>query len=353
MAGVEYTNIVIVTLEHNILDAKQRSNRKMDNSSHDTPNPPLQTQQEFRAEMFNNAEHSERMVLRYRAGQAIFAEAINRILDEYKLTERLQKAVQNNQKLRILQLNCAEGLFLHELARLLEERGLLKGADLFGISADVAQITTAEGYSRLSTPPRPYLNFYLHDIHQPLEDCLGLHENLKVTAPTTFDLIFSPSEALRFTKNAAKVLERLYTNNLKPGGLILLTESILIEGAEGWITPHPILAELLRPILNPIYSYNPDVVDVAEAIAGWLEELGASEVQSFKVKQAWGGYSEQGRYLLRSSIVFLNVARPQYVQGGLMTAAHFDELLGTLYREIAPQHEGFTHFITTFGRKPI
>jgi hypothetical protein len=325
----------------------------MDNASNATHNPHLQTPQEFRAEMFNSAEHSERMVLRYKAGQAIFAEAINRILDEYKLAERLQEAVQNNQKLRILQLNCAEGLFLHELARLLEERELLKGADLFGISADLTQITTAEAYSRLATPPRPYLNFYLHDIHQPLEDCLGLHEDLKVNAPTAFDFIFSPSEALRFTKNAAKILERLYTNNLKPGGLILFTESILIEGTEGWITPHPSLAELLRPILNPLHSYNPEVADVAIAIAGWLEKLGASEVQNFKIKQAWGGYSEQGRNLLRSSIVFLNIAKPQYVQAGLMTAERFDELLGTLYREIAPQHEGFTHFIPTFGRKPI
>jgi hypothetical protein len=327
-----------------------------DNTSNDTDNHlqhPLQTQQEFQAEMFNGAEHSERMVLRYKINQTIFAEAINRILDEYKLTERLQEAIQNKQKLRILQLNCSEGLFLHELARLLEERELLKGADLFGISADVAQITTAEGYSRLSTPPRPYLNFYLHDIHQPLEDCLGLHEDLKVNAPTTFDFIFAANETLRFTKNAAKVLRRLYADNLKPGGIVLLTESVLIEGSEGWVTPHPSMTELLRPVLIPLQSYNPDVADVAMAVEGWLKELGATEVQSFKVRLTWGGYSEQGRNLLRSAILFLNVAKPQYVGTGLMTAKRYDELLSTLYREIAPQHEGFTHFVTTLGRKPI
>jgi hypothetical protein len=88
------------------------------------------------------------------------------------------------------------------------------------------------------------------------------------------------------------------------------------------------------------------------AIKGWLEELGAVETQQFKVKSLYGGYSEQGRVLLRNSILFLNVARPVYVSAGLMSAERFDTLIGALYREISPEAEGYTHYVTTMGRKP-
>jgi hypothetical protein len=314
------------------------------------------TPQQYREDLFNNAEHSERIFLAYKAVQPIFAEAINRILDGYNLATRLQEAIQKGHKLRVLELNCAEGLFLHELARILEERSLLAGVELFGISGEVSQINTAEGYSRLSTPPRPYLNFYLHDIHQPLEDCLGLHEDLKASAPATFDLIFGANGTLETTKDAKEIVERLYRDNLKADGFMLFNELILAEsGPDGWEAPHPAIGELLRVGLIPLASYNPGVGEVALAVKEWLVSLGIVEpadLQQYKVKMPHGGYSEQGRNLLRSTILLLGITGPQFVSIGLLSQARFEELWATIRREIAPQHEGYTHYVITIGHKP-
>jgi hypothetical protein len=323
-------------------------------SSEVTQQPP--TPRQFREAMFNSAEHSERLFLAFKVVQPIFAEAINRILDQYSLTTRLKAAIQNGYKLRFLQLNCAEGLFLYELARILEEHNLLAGAELFGISGEVAHILTAELYSKQARPPRPYLNFYFHDIHQPLETCLGLHEAAKSDSdtPVTFDFIFGANETLVVTKDAKQILERLYKRNLKADGLMLFTELTLTEGKEGWIPPHPALGELLRLGLIPLASYNPGVEEVALAVKDWLGDLGAEKanLQQYKLKIAQGGYSEQGRLFLRNTIQFLSITGPQFVNAGLLSQARFEELWGTFRREIAPQHQGFAHYVITIGHKP-
>jgi hypothetical protein len=340
------------------------------NMNDNTTNPP-QTQEESRIGVFNNASHSERLVIAYKILQPIFDEGINRILDAYGLATRLQEAKQAGQKLRILQVNCVEGLFLHELARVLEERDLLEGADLYGISADQAQINTAEGYSRLATPPRPYLNFYLCDWHQPLENCLGLHVDLKVSAPATFDFIFAAQETLKITRNAHSVLQRLYRDNLNPNGLMLFNENKTREDpVEGWVSPHPAFTELIMPAslavrtYNPAFTelimpaslavrtYNPGVPEVGLAAMEWLKEVGAIEYLQYKTKIPLGGYTELGRNMLRNSILFFNISKPLYIASGWMSAEHFDSLLATLYREISPQHEGCNCYFTTIGRKP-
>jgi hypothetical protein len=139
----------------------------------------------------------------------MFLDAVNRILDEYGLAHKLELAKQQGVKLRILQVNCAEGLYLHELARLLEERNLLEGAELYGITEDPTQISTADVYSKMANPPRPYLNFYQHNLHQPLADCIGLHEGLRASGLVQFDWLFGANETLIVLKDAHTVLTQL------------------------------------------------------------------------------------------------------------------------------------------------
>jgi hypothetical protein len=103
-----------------------------------------QTKQQFHEFLARDATRSERLAISFSGHQRSFQESIQRILDEYGLAHKLEKAKQQGYKLRLLQISCAEGLFLHELANLLEKCGLLEGADLYGITEDPTQISTAD-----------------------------------------------------------------------------------------------------------------------------------------------------------------------------------------------------------------
>jgi hypothetical protein len=186
-----------------------------------------------------------------------------------------------------------------------------------------------------------------------LEECLGLHEGLLANAPATFDFILGASETLAIIKDARKIVEQLYQHSLKAGGLMLFTELALTEGPEGWMPPHPAMGDLLRPGLIPLASYNPGAGEVATVVQNWLEDLGATEKQQYKIKVIQGGYTEQGRFFLRNTLLFLQIAGPQFVTFGLITQQRFDELWRTIQREIAPQHVGFTHYVVTMARKPL
>jgi hypothetical protein len=111
----------------------------------------------------------------------------------------------------------------------------------------------------MANPPRPYLNFYQHNLHQPLTECLGLHEGLKANGSVQFDLLFGVNESLILLKEAHSVITQLYRDNIKPDGLICFSDIILKEGTDGWIAPHLALAELHRIGIAIVQSYNPGV----------------------------------------------------------------------------------------------
>jgi hypothetical protein len=316
------------------------------------PTTQAQTNQQFRDSILRDASQSERLALSFEGYRTIFLEAINQLLTDFGLAQKLEAAKQKGQKLRILQLNCSEGLYLHELARVLEERGLLEGADLYGITEDLAQISTAEVYSKISKPPRPYLNFYQHNLHQPLTECLGLHEDLKMSGAVQFDFIFGLNESLSLLKEAKTVLARLYQDNVKPDGLLYFIETILREGAEGWIAPHPAIAKLNKAgILVVVRSYNPGV-EVALDMVDWLREQGASPCMEFKAKTAFGGETEQGRAFLRSILLAYKIMGPQLVKAGLLEQGLYDQLMQELYQGLTPQHTGQLTFNRVIARKP-
>jgi hypothetical protein len=102
-------------------------------------------------------------------------------------------------------------------------------------------------YSKVSKPPHPYLNFYQHNSHQPLEECLGLHEDLRADGSVQFDFIFGITALSLIAYEEAKtVLSRLYLDNVKTDGLVYFTETIIKEGVDGWIAPHLAMAELFQ-----------------------------------------------------------------------------------------------------------
>jgi hypothetical protein len=311
-----------------------------------------QTNQQFRESLISNTNQSERIALSFNGHRTIFYETIQRILDEYGLAQKLEEAKQQGQKLRILQVNCAEGLYLHELARILEERDLLEGAELYGITKDPTQISTADIYSKVAKPPRPYLNFYQHNLHQPLSECLGLHEGLKASGSVQFDLLFGANETLAFLKEAKTVLTQLYLDNVKAGGLICFTEFIFKEGPEGWIAPHPALVELTRIGSSIVQSYNLGV-EVALEMMAWLRELGSEQLTESKTKVETGGQAEQGKTFLRSMLLAHKILGSSYVKAGLIEQAHYDELMRVLYQELTPQHLGQITFNIVIARKPL
>jgi hypothetical protein len=312
---------------------------------------PTQTNQQFRDSLIRDASHSERIAMSFDSHHAMFLETINHILDEdgSGLAQKLKKAKQQDVKLRLLQVNCAEGLYLHELARILEERDLLEGAELYGITEDPTQISTADVYSKVAKTPRPYLNFYQHNLHQPLAECLGLHEDLKVTGSVQFDLIFGVTEALILLKDAQLVLTRLYQDNLKPEGLICFTDSNIVEGADGWIGPHPAIADLHRAGMYILHTYNPG--PVASEMAGWLREAGANQIVEIKTRSEWGGQTEAGRLSLRAELLTLRLIGPEFVRAGLVSQAQYDQLMQVIYHELTPQHIGQLTFYTAIAKK--
>jgi hypothetical protein len=309
-----------------------------------------QTNQQFRDSLPRDASQSERIAMTFAGYRVMFLETIKQVLDNYGLAQKLEIAKQQGYRLRILQLNCAEGLFLHELARLLEERGLLEGVDLYGITEDPTQIATADEYRKLSKPPRPYLNFYLHNLHQPLEQCIGLYEELKTEGHVQFDLIFGANETLISLKDAQMVVNQLYQNNVKPGGLLFFTDFIFREGPDGWLAPHPILAETTRATALLVESYNPGV-EVALAMTEWLRELGAVEVLDFKTKIEWGGLTEIGRSFLYTNLLFVKTIGPEFVKAGLLQQAQYDKFIWVMYHELTQQHIGQMTFNTMIARK--
>src|SRR5438045_4676148 len=107
--------------------------------------PNLKTQlndQKYREALASNAKSSERMLAQYKAFKPVFEVCLNKVLDEYGLAEKLTLAKAKGTKLKILNYQCGEGLYLHLFSELLEKRGLLEGAELNGIDMDATLIAT-------------------------------------------------------------------------------------------------------------------------------------------------------------------------------------------------------------------
>src|SRR5262249_34657223 len=148
------------------------------------------TKTEYRDYIMGMADDRQRMERTHRHLKAEFVRVVEQVLEEYELAEQLKAAKSGEcTRLKILDVGCGEGLYLHDVAEVLEGRDLLSAATFYGTDINQAMIETAVEYARLSKPPRPYLNFYVHDIRQPFETQPGLF----LDRQPYFDFIFARS----------------------------------------------------------------------------------------------------------------------------------------------------------------
>src|SRR5947209_3036698 len=128
------------------------------------------TKTEYREYVLGMVDDRQRQERLHRHQKAGFKGVIEQLLDEYELAGQLVAAKTGQRaKLKILEVGCGEGLYLHDLAEVLEGRDLAHSATLYGLDINQAMIETAIEYTRLSKPARPYLHFYTHDLSQPLK----------------------------------------------------------------------------------------------------------------------------------------------------------------------------------------
>jgi 2-polyprenyl-3-methyl-5-hydroxy-6-metoxy-1,4-benzoquinol methylase len=311
----------------------------------------------------------ERLVIQHECYKPSFDEVIGHLLEAYGLLGRLQQiqtacahGATDTPKFRILEVGCGEGLLLHDVAALIEARGFLDVVEFYGFDRDATAIHTAEKFRLLSVPPRPYLNFYTHDLTSPLSECEALrldlgqstsarpHSALPEQELFQFDLVYA-SLVFEHVPHARQVLTQLYQQVVKPSGVLYLRDTILHQGEPGWTQAHPAIVKFAEIGLRYMASLN-DNMDVAMSSASWLEEIGATEIEAIFTKIPIGGTTQLGLQMLRNSVMFVRNVAPTLIKRGLVTQADFDQTMQTLFRELGPASVGHSGLMETIGRKP-
>jgi SAM-dependent methyltransferase len=291
---------------------------------------------------------SDRLHLQHNIFLPHFEQIIGRVLDEYGLAARLSQNTATT-KGRVLDIGCGEGLFLHDTARLIEARGFSsQQVSFYGLDISSQAIATAEEFSRTATPPRPYLNFYVFDASQPLEECLGLQLDIGGSNHYQFDFIYA-SLVLAYLPHAQQVLSR-YFAALKPGGVLYLREVVITSFTTK--EPHPVFAPFSQALVRYIANINKGV-DVATNEAAWLRELGAVRVEQQFDHQVVGGSTPQGIEMLRNRIMIMRNSAPRLISVGLVTQQQYDEAMATIFREVGPHLVGQLDYVDTLAQKPL
>lgn len=294
--------------------------------------------------VFSDGDERDRLIVLHDSSKPNFLKVMQRVLDEYGLAELLEKAAQNNTKVRILDAGCGEGLYLYDLAQLLEERNLLEAADLNGIDRDAFSLELANEFKHILQPPRPYLNFYAHDLRKPLAE----NPELKAADKLQFDFIYA-TLVLEHISNAEQLLTLLY-NYLKPGGIIYLREGRL--SADSWEAPTPSMQPPTHAFYDFIYSVN-DGKEIAVLEAGWLKSLGATQVQAIEDTAYANGDNELGLQTLRNWVLAIKNSLPKAIQFGRMTQEQSETLMDTILQELNEGNpHGYWKQVDTLARKP-
>jgi SAM-dependent methyltransferase len=309
----------------------------------------------FTEYVFGAVNDRERLVLQHQIFDAIVTNAFERVLDEYGLaqyilaqtTSKKEATAQLAPKALILDVGCGEGLFLHDLATVLEQHALLEQSDLSGLDYDERAITTAEAFRLVAKPPRPYLNFYLHDVTHPFENSQALHSEGKESG---YALIYATFVLEHLAQPKQQVLA-LY-ERLAPGGVMFLLDYVYTEGADGWLVPHPAMLPIIY-IANRAVFANSQGAHAALEQAGWLREAGAQQVETTSHILEASGKDELSLMVLRNYLhICLNLCA-NLVARGVKSQAELDELRSTLYRELSSSSRGQLTAIATFARKPL
>ena len=304
------------------------------------------TQKTLSNYLFGEVSDQERLSLQHKSCQPIVTPIFEQMLDQYGLGQKLATAKTANKKAVIFDVGCSEGMYLHDLAALIEHRGYVVGADLNGMDINPAVLETAEEFKLVSKPPRPYFNFYLHDLMQPLENNTGLAWQGKTH---DFALIYATFVMEHLSEPRKHVLE-LY-ERLEPGGFMYLLDYIYKEGEDGWIAPHPIMSPLFAISTNIVLK-NSGGVQTAVEQGNWLREAGATVLEHKSYQLEASSKNEITLATLRNYLhIAMNVANG-LVAKGLYTPAQADNVRSTLFRELSLNNVGQLTVWSTLVQKP-
>lgn len=297
--------------------------------------------------VFGQSDDRDRLTLQHQCFKPNFVHKLNLILDEYGLGERISKAQAKGEKIRVLEVGCGEGLYLHDLAATLEERGWLEAVEFYATDSDPKSVASAREYSQHSNPPRPYFNFYVHDLTAPLEECTALAAEIE--EPLQFDFIMAHL-VMEHIPNARHSIELCY-RALKPGGVIFLRDTVTTMNEQGWKAFHPAIEPFTQPGFKFVAATNGGI-DVANETAPWLLAMQATQVRAYPDPMVVGGETELGLLMLRNVLLIVKNAAPALIGRGFATQAQYDEAMATVGRELGPLHKGQMTFIDTLARKP-
>jgi 2-polyprenyl-3-methyl-5-hydroxy-6-metoxy-1,4-benzoquinol methylase len=305
--------------------------------------------EQLRQYIFGNTDDSDRLTLQHRAFKANFEQILTQVLTEYGLAERLENANATGQIIRIADLGCGQGLYLQDVAAYLNKLDLLKAVDLSGLDLNTQALAEAEKLAKETTDYAPHLiNFYYHDLTQPLSECAGLQWD---GAKYEFDFIYL-NLVLEHLPQAHSHLARIYHENLRPGGVIYVRNLITKYGADGWLPNHPAQQKFGQMGMHYIASIN-NGIDVANETAGWLRELGAEQVKTQLDPVPVGGTTERGLLMMRDGVLIMRNMAPMLIAKGLIDQAEFDETMAIMYRELAPHLLGQMACMDNLARKPL
>jgi hypothetical protein len=235
------------------------------------------------------------------------------------------------------------------VAAYLNKLDLLKAADLSGIDLNTQALAEAEKLAKETTEYATHaINFYYHDLTQPLRECAGLQWD---GAKYEFDFIYL-NLALEHLPQAHIQLARIYQENLRPGGVIYIRNLVTKYGENGWLPNHPAQLKFGQIGMRYIAGINGGI-DVASETAGWLRELGAEQVKARLDLVPVGGTTEQGLLMMRDGILIMRNMAPMLIARGLLSQAEFDETMAIMYRELAPHLLGRMPCMDNLARKPL
>ena len=316
------------------------------NSSDRTSNAP-KTPSSANHNVYHQGGNAETISLNYKVHEAQLRLHLHELLDDWGLAARLQEAIAQGQKLKLLNISCSEGLYLHYVAEILESRGLLAGADLYGIDSNVQMIATADEYHKVSKPPRPYLKFFLHDYQQPL----SANPALQRFAKTSFDVILFGIYFMAFTPNSKTILQRIYTENLNQQGLLSFREIIVHLGEDSFIVPHEVMTKYYESFSSVLINSNNG--ERADLETGhWLKEWGAEPVKQYGDTIPLGGPTQEGQLMLKHSLATARFVIPNLIAAGLLPQGFLDHMMQVLYTELTPQMVGQEVHNTFIAQKP-
>ena len=291
----------------------------------------------------------ERLALQHGLFKPNCVKIFNQIMDEYGLAERINH--QQGEPVRILDVGCGEGLYLHDVTEVLDSRHLLdlNRVQLIGLDKNAETIATAQDFTRASQPPRPYLEFFTQDLTAPFTSNLGLAaivRNIEHTPPFDFIFAFMVFEHIH---DAERHIGRLY-DLLKPGGVLYLRDLDTTPPRDSNISPA--LMRFMRMLYTLLMSNNNGQI-VAYKSSQWLTALGAEQVLVDKHVNYTGGTSREGMLMLKDFVYMARTVAPVLVRLGLLSKTEHEELLQALFYELSPDSQGEVTFVNTVARKPL